>query len=112
MEKFPAVYILASGHNGTLYIGVTSALEDRVSIHRQDLMASFTRKHGVHMLVYYEFHDTMETAIRREKQFKKWNRQWKLRLIEEMNPQWYDLYDACWHALKSGPADVARFYRK
>ncbi len=111
MGKSPAVYILASGRYGTLYIGVTSSLEDRISIHRQDLVASFTRKYGVHTLVYYEFHDSMDAAIKREKQLKKWNRQWKLRLIEEMNPQWTDLYDAFWHALKDGPADTALLHR-
>jgi putative endonuclease len=108
MTIWPAVYILTSARNGTLYIGVTSSIEDRISIHRQDLLNGFTRKYGVHILVYYEFHETMDAAIRREKQLKKWNRQWKLRLIEQMNPEWNDLYDAYWHAVKAGPADLAR----
>ena len=108
MRKEPAVYILASGRNGTLYIGVTSSIEDRVSIHRQDLVPGFTSKYGVHGLVYYEFHDTMDATIKREKRLKKWNRQWKLRLIEAMNPQWLDRYDAFCHAVKPGPADLAR----
>ena len=111
MDIWPAIYILASAGNGTLYIGVTSSIEDRISIHKQDLLRGFTRKYGVHRLVYYEFHETMEAAIKREKQLKKWNRQWKLRLIEGMNPEWADLYDAFWHAVKEGPADRARFHR-
>ena len=112
MIIWPAVYILASARNGTLYIGVTSSIEDRISIHRQDLLVGFTSKYGLHMLVYYEFHETMDDAIRREKQLKKWNRQWKLRLIEEMNPEWADLYDAFWHTVKEGPADIARRRRE
>ncbi len=71
MIIWPAVYILASARNGTLYIGVTSSIEDRISIHRQDLLSGFTSKYGVHMLVYYEFHDTIEAAIRREKQLNE-----------------------------------------
>jgi putative endonuclease len=112
MDTCPAIYILASGRNGTLYIGVTSSIEDRISIHKQDLLHGFTRKYGVHTLVYYEFHETMDGAIKRENRLKKWNRQWKLRLIEGMNPEWADLYDAYWHALKVGPADNARFHRR
>ena len=84
--KEPCVYILASGRNGTLYIGVTSDLEGRLSVHVQDLVAGFTAKHRVHQLVYYEMHPTMQTAIKREKQLKKWNRLWKIRLIEQANP--------------------------
>ncbi|MEQ1612465.1 MAG: GIY-YIG nuclease family protein [Hyphomicrobiaceae bacterium] len=111
MNICPAVYILASARNSTLYIGVTSSIEDRISIHRQDRIAGFTSKYGVHSLVYYEFHETMDEAIRREKRLKKWNRQWKLRLIEQMNPEWSDLYDAYWHAVKAGPADLTRHRR-
>ncbi len=108
-EKRPCVYILASRPNGTLYIGVTSSIENRIGVHKRDLLEGFTKTYGVHMLVYYEFHRTMEAAITREKRMKKWNRQWKLRVIEEMNPEWADLFDAFHHALLSGPADQARF---
>lgn len=109
--KSPAVYILASERNGTLYIGVTSAIEDRVSIHKQDLLDGFTKKYGVHLLVYYEFHDDMDNAIRREKRLKKWNRAWKIRLIEGMNPEWKDLFYEFHYALREGPADVQRFHQ-
>ncbi len=91
-EKQPAVYILASQRNGTLYIGVTSNLCQRVWQHRNDLVPGFTRQYGVHRLVFFELHATMESAIAREKQLKKWNRAWKLRLIEGANPQWRDLW--------------------
>ena len=93
MTKNPAIYILASQRNGTLYIGVTSNLVQRIWEHKNNQMEGFTKKYHVHMLVYYEYHDDMETAIRREKQMKKWNRDWKLRLIEEHNPDWNDLYE-------------------
>ena len=92
--KQPAVYILASQRNGTLYIGVTSDLIQRVWQHKNDVVEGFTKKYGVHMLVYYELHDDMENAIIREKRLKKWNRAWKLRLIEQMNPDWDDLYES------------------
>ena len=86
------VYILASKKNGTLYIGVTSDLVKRCYEHRQDMIEGFTRKYQVHTLVYYESHNVVNEAITREKQIKKWNRIWKIRLIEEKNPQWRDLY--------------------
>jgi len=89
----PAVYILASKKNGVLYIGVTSELKRRVWEHREGIGAVFTRKYHVHRLVYYEPHPNMESAIVREKRLKKWERAWKVRLIEAMNPQWRDLYD-------------------
>jgi putative endonuclease len=92
MAKQPAVYILASKRNGTLYIGVTSDLQKRSWEHKNDLLESFTKKYGVHRLVYFEFHDTMVSAITREKQLKKWNRAWKLELIEQGNPDWIDLW--------------------
>lgn len=92
--KQPAVYIMASKRNGTLYVGVTSDLAVRVWQHRNDVVEGFTKKYGVHMLVYFELHDDMESAIVREKRLKKWNREWKLRLIEEMNPDWDDLYES------------------
>ena len=87
------VYILASKRNGTLYIGVTNDLLRRVSEHRQGLVAGFTKQHGVHRLVYFEQTTNVSAAIAREKQLKKWNRKWKLRLIEETNPYWRDLYE-------------------
>jgi putative endonuclease len=89
----PCVYILASKRNGTLYIGVTSDLVGRVWQHKTDAIAGFTSKHGIKVLVYFEMHDTMTAAILRETQMKKWNRAWKLRLIEQDNPTWHDLYD-------------------
>ena len=92
--KQPAVYILASQRNGTLYIGVTSDLVQRVWQHKNDVVEGFTKEYGVHSLVWYELHEDMESAIIREKRLKKWNRAWKLRLIEEMNPDWNDLYDS------------------
>ena len=91
-DNQPAVYILASQHNGTLYIGVTSNLAKRVWQHKNDMAEGFTKKYGVHTLVYYEMHATMNEAIRREKQLKKWNRAWKIALIEKENPQWRDLW--------------------
>ena len=93
MEKQPAVYILASGYNGTLYIGVTSNLIQRIWQHKNDLVEGFTEKYGVHSLVYYELHEQMLSAIEREKQLKKWNRQWKIDLIEKTNPTWKDLWE-------------------
>jgi putative endonuclease len=93
MRTQPCVYILASQRNGTLYIGVTSDLVKRVWEHRNDLREGFTKRYGVHQLVYYEMHGDMSAAITREKQLKKWNREWKLRLIEERNPTWQDLWE-------------------
>jgi putative endonuclease len=90
--KHPAVYILASKRNGTLYIGVTSDLVQRTWQHREHLADGFTRQYGVHRLVWFEQHATMESAITREKRLKKWDRAWKLRLIEETNPEWVDLW--------------------
>ena len=87
----PVVYILASKRNGTLYIGVTSDLSSRVEAHRKDCVEGFTKRYGVHTLVYFELHADMYEAIQREKRLKKWNREWKIRLIEEMNPEWKDL---------------------
>jgi putative endonuclease len=92
MEKAPAVYILANRRNGTLYIGVTSDLVQRVWQHRASLVEGFTKAYGVHRLVHYEQFGSMEHAIQREKRLKKWDRQWKLRLIEEGNPEWRDLW--------------------
>ncbi len=93
MEKQPAVYILASKRNGTLYTGVTSNLVKRIWEHKNDVFEGFAKKYKVHQLVYFEQHQTMETAITREKHIKKWNRQWKMNLIEKDNPQWEDLWN-------------------
>ena len=93
MERIPCVYILASKRNGTLYVGVTSNLAQRIWQHRYGEVPGFTKKYGVYLLVYVERHDTMEGAITREKQIKEWKRAWKLRLIESVNPEWRDLYD-------------------
>jgi putative endonuclease len=87
------VYILASERNGTLYIGVTNDLLKRVYEHRNDLVEGFTKKYQVHRLVYYEQTDDIHAALQREKHLKAWKRQWKMRLIDEMNPEWEDLYD-------------------
>ena len=89
--KQPVVYILASEPYGTLYIGVTADLAARVEAHRSGSVEGFTREYGVHRLVYFELHEEMYEAIQREKRLKKWNRAWKVRLIEEMNPEWKDL---------------------
>jgi len=91
--KHRGVYVLASGRNGTLYTGVTSDLRKRVGEHKDGLVEGFTRSYGVHRLVYFEEHPTMASAIRREKQIKSWKRAWKVRLIEERNPYWRDLWD-------------------
>ena len=92
MERQPCVYILASKRNGTLYTGVTSNLLKRVWEHKNDLVDGFSKKYGVHVLVWYEVHETMESAIHREKTIKGWKRAWKIKTIEEMNPRWRDLY--------------------
>lgn len=91
--KQPCVYILVSQRNGTLYIGVTSNLLGRSWQHKNRQGSRFTSKYDVHRLVWFEPHETMENAIVREKQIKKWNRAWKLRMIEQKNPDWRDLYE-------------------
>jgi putative endonuclease len=88
-----SVYILASRRNGTLYTGMTDNLLQRVWKHRNGVIPGFTKQYGVKMLVWYEIHDTRAAALTRERQMKKWNRAWKLQLIERMNPGWRDLYD-------------------
>jgi len=90
--KHPCTYILASSWNGTLYVGVTSDLIKRVWEHKNDLVDGFTKKYRVHHLVWFEQHESMESAIAREKNIKDWQRTWKIRLIEEANPTWRDLY--------------------
>lgn len=87
------VYILASQRHGTLYIGVTSNLAARVYQHKTKAVKGFTENYNVDKLVWFEIHDQIDEAIRREKQLKKWNRDWKIRLIEENNPEWVDLYE-------------------
>ena len=86
------VYILASKRNGTLYVGVTSDPVKRIWEHKNDVVDGFTKKYGIHLLVYYELTPDVNSAIKREKQLKKWRRKWKLELIEKMNPNWNDLY--------------------
>jgi len=92
MDKQTAVYILASKRNGTLYTGVTSDLAKRVWEHKIDLAKGFTKRYRIHSLVWYELHESMESAIVREKRIKEWKRKWKLQLIESINPDWQDLY--------------------
>jgi putative endonuclease len=92
-EKHPAVYILASRYRGTLYVGVTSSLWQRVWDHKNGRFEGFTKAYAVKSLVWYEHHVAMENAVRHEKQLKKWNRAWKIELIEAMNPDWRDLHE-------------------
>jgi putative endonuclease len=94
MIKQPAVYILANERNGTFYIGVTSDLVKRIWDHKNNLVKGFTKRYNVHNIVWYELHENMNSAIEREKQMKEWKREWKIRLIEESNPNWNDLYDS------------------
>jgi putative endonuclease len=93
-RRQPCVYMLASQRNGTIYIGVTSELLKRVWQHKNDVVKGFTSQYRVHTLVWYELHSTMESAILREKVLKKWKRAWKMRLIEDGNSAWSDLYPA------------------
>ena len=93
MKKQPAVYILASRRNGTLYVGVTSDLVKRIWEHKNNHVEGFTEKYQVHRLVWYELHTDMASAITRERRLKSWKRKWKLELIEGRNPEWLDLYD-------------------
>ena len=88
----PAVYLLSSKRNGTLYVGVTSDLVKRVWEHRNNLVEGFTKRYSVHQLVWYELHESMESAIKREKRLKGWKRKWKVQLIESRNPNWEDFY--------------------
>ncbi|MDD5071999.1 MAG: GIY-YIG nuclease family protein [Patescibacteria group bacterium] len=92
-EKLSYVYIMASGKNGILYIGVTADLQNRVYGHKQKLVEGFTKKYNVDNLVYYEIFGDIGEAIMREKQLKKWKREWKIKLIEKNNPGWKDLCD-------------------
>ena len=92
-EKHPAVYIMASRYRGTLYVGVTSNLWSRVCDHKNGATPGFTSRYGVKLLVWYEHRQSMDSAIRREKQIKAWKRDWKIKLIEAMNRDWHDLHD-------------------
>ncbi len=94
MEKGGFVYIMASGRNGTLYIGVTSDLVKRVWQHREGVADGFSKRYDCKILVWFEQHGDIESAIRREKQMKEWQRKWKLRVIEEFNPGWNDLFES------------------
>jgi putative endonuclease len=91
--KQPCVYLLASRRNGTLYVGVTSDLVQRIWQHKNDLVEGFTRRYEVHTLVWYEVCPSMEAAIAHEKAIKEWKRAWKIQLIESANPEWRDLYE-------------------
>ena len=84
---------MASRKNGTIYVGVTSDIKRRVLQHKESLIPGFTQRYNIHTLVYFEEHSDIRDAIKREKQLKKWNREWKIRLIEKANPEWRDLYD-------------------
>ncbi|WP_395330072.1 GIY-YIG nuclease family protein [Novosphingobium sp. BL-8H] len=90
-ERQPCTYILASGHYGTLYIGVTSNLAGRLWQHRSDALTGFSQRYHVHRLIHFELFGDMERAITREKQLKNWHRQWKINLINAANPEWQDL---------------------
>jgi len=92
MEKLPCVYMLASRKNGTLYVGVTSDLIKRIWEHKNNAAEGFTQRYGVHTLVWYEPHESMISAIGREKAIKEWHRAWKIRLLEKNNPEWKNLY--------------------
>ncbi|MBE9550402.1 MAG: GIY-YIG nuclease family protein [Proteobacteria bacterium] len=93
MQKIPCVYIMTNRSHGVLYTGVTSDVVGRVYEHKQHMVKSFTKKYNLERLVYYELHEDMYSAITREKNIKNWKRQWKIELIEDMNPDWFDLYE-------------------
>ncbi len=94
MDTAFCVYIMASRRNGTIYLGVTSNLPKRVWEHRNGVVAGFTKKHGCHLLVWYEVYDDLDAARQRELRMKEWKRDWKVKEIEGMNPNWDDLFDA------------------
>lgn len=93
MQKQYYVYIMASKKHGTLYIGATDDLVKRVYQHKNNLVEGFTKKYNIHMLVYHESTSNASSMVTRERQLKKWNRQWKIELIEKFNPEWKDLYE-------------------
>lgn len=109
--KDPCVYILARNWHGTLYTGVTSDIHGRMNEHSQGLFEGFTKKYGIKLLVYYEMHECMEGAIAREKNRKRWHRAWKYRLIEQMNPEWRNLFNLETGEVDFGPADIQRFFK-
>jgi putative endonuclease len=109
MLKYPCTYLLASKRDGVLYVGVTSDIWGRMSEHRQGIFPGFTKRYGVKMLVYYEFHNSMDEAIKREKRIKEWKRAWKIRLILSANPEWLDLYDEANNAVLDLPSDLLPF---
>ncbi len=93
MGRLYAVYMLASSKKGVIYTGITSNLIKRTWEHKNEIVEGFTQKYKVKKLVYFEVHDDPEEAIKREKKLKRWRREWKIKLIEENNPKWKDLYD-------------------
>ena len=93
IQKQACIYIMANKKNGTIYIGVTSDLPNRVWQHKNNIIDGFTKKYSIHKLVYFEPYESMKSAIEREKQMKKWKRKWKLEMIEKQNPLWEDLYE-------------------
>ncbi len=105
--KRPCVYILSSKRDGILYVGVTSHLWNRMAQHTQHLIDGFTSKYNVTQLIYYEFHDTMDDAITREKRLKKWRRAWKVKFVERMNPEWVNLYQPDTGEILDGPLESA-----
>ncbi len=104
-----AVYIVASGRNGTLYIGVTSRLRMRIAEHKNGAFPGFSKKYGCTRLVWYESHGDMRAAIRREKNLKRWLRDWKLELIDEFNPDWRDLSEDWWTPTAAGSSGLLAF---
>jgi putative endonuclease len=108
----PCVYNLVNRPHGTFYVGVTSDFAKRMAEHDQGLIDGFTKRYGIKMLVYYEMHETMDAAIAREKLLKRWNRAWKVRLVEQMNPEWRSLFDAATGEIAFGPAEVERLFEE
>ncbi|MGI9477553.1 MAG: GIY-YIG nuclease family protein [Hyphomicrobiaceae bacterium] len=108
--KVPCVYLLCNQPHGALYVGVTSDLLKRMGQHQRGTFDGHTKRRGISRLVYYEMHATMLEAIRREKLLKKWRRTWKFRIIEDMNPEWVNLFDPTTGSLADGPADAERLW--
>jgi putative endonuclease len=104
-----AVYIVASGRNGTLYIGVTSRLQNRIAEHKNGIYPGFSKRYGCTRLVWFETHGDMHVAIQREKSLKRYNRAWKLRLIEETNPEWHDLAEDWWGSVGAAGSSGFRY---
>ena len=106
--KSPCVYILVNRPHATFYVGVTSDLAQRMASHVQGLFDGFTKKYPIKILVYYEMHETMDAAIAREKSLKRWHCAWKVRLIEQMNPNWRNMFDPTTGEIAFGDADIDR----